>query len=119
MVLAKPPEGGGEGGAAAGEVPELDSGELTDVLAGILGTQGGEDTRRVDPTVAAGKRAYFEIWGVKPPGGYIEGLVKQGLNVYEIIEHELSKPQARRTNYYRRRYAEFAELAARVMGMRP
>lgn len=101
-------------------VPEFGGGEAESAIEQILGGEGSEERgRQVDPTVAMGKRAYFSIWGVKPPKGYIEGLVKQGMNVYEIIEHELSKPQARRTNYYRDRYAKFAELAARLMGARP
>lgn len=115
------PGGGPDEQATSGNAPEFASGEAAQILGQILGGGGEGKGERgpTDPTVAAGKRAYFQIWGVKPPRGYIEQLVRQGLNVYEIIEHELSKPQARRTNYYRDRYAEFAEVAARIMGMRP
>jgi len=86
------------------------------ILDQLLGSSS--TTKAVDPTVSAGERAYFQIWGVKPPHGYIQALAKQGLNVHEIIANELAKPGARKTSFYRDVYAKFAAQAASVMGMR-
>jgi len=75
-------------------------------------------TKLVDPEVSAGERLYFQIWGTKPPKGYIEGLVKAGLNIFEIQAHELSKPGAKRTQYYQGKFADYAATLAQAMGFR-
>ncbi len=92
--------------------------DLTDLgaLQDFLDTQTG--AKAVDPTVAAGERSYFDIWGVKPPKGYIKALVGQGLNAFEIAYHELSKPGATRTSYWRDKEAYFASIAAQLFGRR-
>lgn len=113
------PGDGGQGGGDGGGTPSgftIDA-ETAALLQNILGAgEGG--TKRVDPTVTVASRDYFEIWGVEPPHGYIEGLVKSGMNRFEIISHELSKPQARRTAFYRDNLSRFAAMAAQLMGFR-
>lgn len=78
----------------------------------------GSGTKAVDPTVARGDRAYFAIWGVKPPHGYIEALVKAGLNADEITAHELSKPAAQHTHFWRDGLANYAAQIAQLLGRR-
>jgi hypothetical protein len=75
-------------------------------------------TVTVDPTVALGQDAYEKIWGVTPPKGYIESLVKQGLNVFQIELHELSQPGANRTQYWRDNEAAVAAQISQLMGRR-
>lgn len=72
----------------------------------------------VDPAVSAADTAYLQIWGIAPPKGYIEGLVTQGMNVFEIVQHELSKPAASQTSYYRDQLATIASSIATAMGRR-
>jgi len=79
---------------------------------------GDTTTATVDPTVSAGMDAYEKIWGVTPPKGYIESLVKQGLNVFQIELHELSQPGASRTKYWRDTEASVAAQVAQLMGRR-
>lgn len=45
---------------------------------------------------------YVGLWGESPVGGYIEGLLKRGLNLSEIEAHERAKPAFK----YSPRYAE-------------
>ncbi len=99
----------------AGATPQF---QLDPQLAALLQQAQSSGSHKVDPTVAAGERIYFQIWGVKPPHGYIRHLVQQGMNVFEIAQHELSKPGARKTQYYRDRFAEAAYAIAQAMGFR-
>jgi hypothetical protein len=85
-------------------------------LAAIL---AGQTTTAIDPTVAAGDSAYQQIWGVTPPKGYIERLVKDGLNSFQITLHELGQPGASSTQYYRDNAANYASSIAKLMGRRP
>jgi hypothetical protein len=80
--------------------------------------QLGAPTKPVDPEITAGEQLYFQIWGVQPPKDYIKGLVGQGLNVFEITQHELSKPGATRTQFYRDQLAQYGSIAAQIMGKR-
>jgi len=75
-------------------------------------------TATVDPTVSAGQSIYQTIWGVTPPHGYIESLVKQGLNVFQIQLHELSQPGVQHTQYWRDNEAGIAKQVATLMGRR-
>jgi len=67
-------------------------------------------------TVWAGEDVYFQLWGQYPPDGYIKALVKKGMNVYEIEEHERRKPAYKKTNNYRDEYAAFAQMVSSIMG---
>ncbi len=111
-------DGGGDGGGG-GAPSGFDSSQLAEIIAG-LSTDSSKHTPKIegDATVIAGKRAYFQIWGVEPPPGYIENLVRSGLNQFEIISNELAKPGARRTSFYRDQYAALANAAAQLMGFR-
>lgn len=109
-------DGGGGGTPAPGFTIDPDTAKFLESILGPAGSGGG--TRRVDPTVATASRDYFQIWGVDPPHGYIEGLVRSGMNRFEIISNELSKPQARRTAFYRDTYARLAATAAQLFGFR-
>lgn len=111
--LTQPPGGTG-GGDGTGVPPGIDLSQLGN-LGDLL---GGTTAKPVDPTVAAGERAYFSIWGVKPPHGYIKALVEAGMNVFEITYHELSKPGATKTQYWRDRVSSYAAIAAQVFGRR-
>lgn len=107
-----PPGPGGDGKGGPAGINLGDLGPLGDLLGGAT------DSKPVDPTVAAGERAYFSIWGVKPPHGYIKALVESGMNVFEITYHELSKPGATKTQYWRDRVSSYAAVAAQVFGRR-
>jgi hypothetical protein len=74
--------------------------------------------KRVDPEIAAAEQAYFQIWGVEAPHGYIPELMKKGMNLFEIIDHELSKPAVRRTQYYVDKYSGYAQTIAQLFGTR-
>lgn len=115
--------GGGDGGSSGGATEFKLPPGLLDLLGGgdgdgKGGSGGGSAAAPVDPNVVGGTRDYYAIWGIQPPHGYIEGLVKQGLNRYEIVEHELAKPRAESTGFYRDRYAAFAARAASIFGRR-
>jgi len=115
-----PPTDGGKGGDGGtpptGFTIDPDTAKFLESILGPPGSGGG--TKRIDPTVATASRDYFQIWGVDPPHGYIEGLVRSGMNRFEIISLELSKPQARRTAFYRDTYARLAATAAQLFGFR-
>lgn len=44
---------------------------------------------------------YVQIWGTAPPPGYVEGMMKRGLNLYEVLDRERRKPAFRFTRFYR------------------
>jgi hypothetical protein len=72
-----------------------------------------------NPLVAAATSAYFDIWGTPPPNGdYIQNLIDQGLNLFEIQQHEMDKPGFALTSTYRDRYSGYAQVAANVFGRR-
>jgi hypothetical protein len=101
-------------------VPAGTPGAVTPMqFLGTLGIGTEDGAKKIDPLLAAGERAYFQIWGTKPPKGYIKSLADQGLNVNEIILNELQKPAARKTFFYRNQYAQFASQLAQLMGARP
>ena len=114
----------GSGAPSGGDGPAgIDLSRPLDLLGGNDDTDGGSSggggtSAPVDPNIIGGARDYYAIWGIQPPQGYIEGLVKSGLNRYEIVEHELAKPRAESTAFYRDRYAAFAAKAADIFGRR-
>jgi hypothetical protein len=77
-----------------------------------------QQTHPMNPEIAQGRDLYFQIWGVKPPPNYIAGLVAQGLNAYEIAQHEMAKPAFGRTRMYRDQYADRAQQLAQALGRR-
>lgn len=97
----------------------------TQALIKSIIAQGSSGTSTAeDPDLTRGRQAYVDVWGIDPPKGYIESLVKQGLNPYEIRAHELSKVDANGkllaegTNYWRDDWANKAAVVAQAMGKR-
>jgi hypothetical protein len=88
------------------------------LLASPPSTSTSQQTHPMNPEIAQGRDLYFQIWGVKPPPNYIAGLVAQGLNAYEIAQHEMAKPAFGRTRMYRDQYADRAQQLAQALGRR-
>lgn len=124
-----PQGGGGSGGGPSG----FDLGDLLDGTGSgsSSGSPSGSSSggsssggssspaAPIDPNILQGARDYYEIWGVAAPTGYIENLVlKQGMNRFEIVEYEMSKPRAQTTVFYRDKYSYYANTAARIFGRR-
>ena len=86
--------GGAEGGAGGGAEDRFGAGFEPDPNS---------------PLVDAGIQFYFTAWGQVPPAGYIEGLVEQGMNLFEIQEHERTKPAYKNSP---RGQAELSELVS-------
>lgn len=99
--------------------PALDAALAAFITAGKTSTTTAED-----PDITRGRQAYVDVWGIDPPKGYIESLVKMGMNPYEIRAHELAKTDAsgrvlaKSTNYYRDDWANKAAVVAQAMGRR-
>jgi hypothetical protein len=127
-----PSSGGGGGGSSGGGPSGIDLGDILSGLGSDSGSSsssgsssggsssggGSAAAAPVDPNISQGQRDYYDIWGTLAPFGYIEGLVKSGMNHFEIVEHELSKPRAQTTVFYRDKFAYYAAAAARLFGRR-
>jgi hypothetical protein len=96
-------------GAAAGETPE--GFEVTE-------PEGEEDDLRAQ-MISSFVTAYFELWGVTPPPGYVERFIDDGYNIYEFVAYERGKADFRHAQTYRGKYAGFAQQLARLFGTRP
>lgn len=68
------------------------------------------------PLIQAGYSLYFQLWGQVPPQGYIEKLVKQGMNLWEIAFNERTKPAFKKTKTYNDRAAEMVSSLNRLLG---
>lgn len=107
-----------EGGSPfGGDLTAEDLAISQEDLAKVL-SQYADETGKVDPVVARYAVRYFELWGVAPPPGYIEKIIKSGMNIYEFEDFERSKPAFRRTETYQNEYAQAAEAVARLLGLR-
>jgi hypothetical protein len=106
-------------------VPELD---LSDIL-GLLGITGGGTSSggggtssggggTVDPTVSAATSFYFQLWGVKPPAGYIENFLNGERDLFDFIKFQLSRPRADNQIFFRDRFAAYAQQAAGIFATR-
>ena len=81
--------------AAGGELPTGEGGASTGAASGASSGGAGGEGEEADPNqplVDAGIQFYFSTWGQVPPSNYIEGLVESGMNLFEIQEHERTKP---------------------------
>jgi len=58
-------------------------GGLGSIEAALLASLN-KKTPHVNPEVASAAKYYFQLYGKTPPKGFIEGMVKQGLDVYTI-----------------------------------
>lgn len=127
-VYPDPPPDFPGGAAAWASVPESERKKAWEATLGVAGAAvegdgfggggGGGGAAPVDPMVSAGMQIYFRLWGQNAPEGYIEKLVKGGLNVYEIEEHERRKPAFRRTKTYRDEAASYGNRLAAILGTR-
>jgi hypothetical protein len=120
--------GGGDGGGGdkGQDVPEFTVN--TEQLAALLGAAGGGggssssggggSAGPADPTIGAAASFYFQLWGVKPPIGYIEGYIRQGHDLFDFMREQLARPGAAKQKFFRDQYAQFASLLARTFGRR-
>lgn len=108
------------GATSTGTVPTLSSSDLAAILAaGGAGSTGLTKEQRAEAAqYNAMFQAYFRVWGEKPPKGYIDARIKDGLNVQELIAYELSKPTAQKTHFFRDGYANNAAFASQLLGRR-
>ena len=84
-------------------------------------TSGGGGSPPPDPNaplIQAGMSLYFQLWGQVPPQGYIEKLVRQGMNLWEIAFNERSKPAFNRTKTYEDRASEMVRGLLSIAGYR-
>ncbi len=81
-------------------------------------TGGGYSYNAQDSTVFQGQETYFRLWGEYPPKGYIESLVKKGMNVYEIEAFERKKPAFKRSKTFENEWAAYAQMFSAMMGRR-
>jgi len=119
-------DGGGGGGGGGGKdedeetPPTLDLTDLTTLLGGVDGgtSSGGGSSggATVDPTVSAATSFYFQLWGVKPPAGYIENFLNGTRDLFDFIKFQLSRPNADNQVFFRDRFATYAAQAASIMG---
>lgn len=108
------------------KVPSLNAADLLNILAkyGLLGGGSGGGGgfggggAPEDPTVTAAKQFYFQLWGRKPPQGYVERFIDRGHDLYDFVVWQLSRPAARAQQYYRDQFARYASIAASVFGRR-
>lgn len=64
------------------------------------------------------ENVYYQLWGEYPASGYAQTLVKKGLNIFEIEDHERRKPAFKRTETYQNEYMAYAKMVASIMGTR-
>lgn len=81
-------------------------------------SSGGGSAGPVDPTISAAASFYFQLWGIKPPLGYIEGFIGGGHDLFDFMREQLARPGASKQKFYRDQYAQFASLLARTFGRR-
>lgn len=96
-------------------IAAIKAGELTMFdLIGMISQD--EPSAGVNPDKVRALRIYTEIWGHSPPGDWYKGV--KGLNDYEIAAHELAKPEAKGTAFYRDRWAGWAQQLSELFGRR-
>jgi hypothetical protein len=140
MPVLLPPEEGPAAGLGVGpqyveqitqqvleQLPQPDTiskEELAQIIGKVLGGSGfggfgsGGGSAPVDPTVAAAEQFYFQLWGRKPPEGYIESFIRQGHDLFDFMRWQLSRPGADNQQFYRDQFARYASIAAQVFGRR-
>jgi hypothetical protein len=73
---------------------------------------------RDDKLITQAESLYYQLWGEYPATGYAKALVKKGLNIFEIEDHERRKPAFKKSDVYQDEYAAFAKMISSVMGTR-
>jgi len=121
------PKGGGP--------PPIDLGDIEGAIGDITGdggasssggssssgsssSSGGGSSAPADPTVSAAASFYYQLWGAKPPMGYIEGFIRGGHDLFDFMTWQLSRPGAAKQQFYRDEFARYAAVAARTFGKR-
>jgi hypothetical protein len=100
-------------------VPTLDLGDIGAILSlGGDSSDGGGGAAPVDPTVSAASSFYFQLWGVKPPEGYVENFLDGSTDLFDFITFQLSRPTADNQIFFRDRFASYAQQAAAIMARR-
>lgn len=85
-------------------------------IAALLGTLG-QTPKAEDPDKVRAERIYYEVWGRLPPKNWWESV--QHLSDFEIYEQELNGGKGvQRTQYWRDRGAEIANIISQAMGRR-
>ena len=97
--------GSGDGGSSSGSSSSSSS-------------SSGGGSAPVDPTVSAAASFYYQLWGQKPPMGYIEGFIRGGHDLFDFMTWQLSRPGAAKQTFYRDEFARYAAVAARTFGKR-
>ena len=83
------------------------------------GGDGGGTAAPPDPNAAiisAATSWYTEAWGLPPPKGYIEKLVNQGMNLYEIQDYERHKPAFLKTEWAKKKADYIAQILNSILG---
>lgn len=73
---------------------------------------------RFDRLASEAEGLYYQLWGEFPPPGYTQVLVKKGMNIFEIEDHERRKPAFTRTETYQNEYMAYAKMLSNLMGAR-
>ena len=105
------------------DVPTLDlgDGDGDGDGTGVGGTSSSGGTSSgtsapVDPQVSAAVSFYYQLWGTKPPAGYIEHFLNGERDLFDFIKFQLSRSGADNQIFFRDRYATYAGQAASIMG---
>jgi len=117
-VPQQPPSGESGGGD---QVPEFNLGDLGAILGGTSGggsSGNGGGGAPADPTISAAAQFYFQLWGIKPPLGYIEGFIGAGHDLFDFMREQLARPGASKQQFFRDQYARFSSLLAQAFGKR-
>ena len=86
---------------------------------GSFGSSGGyAPPTRFDRLASEAEGLYYQLWGEFPPPGYTQVLVKKGMNIFEIEDHERRKPAFTRTETYQNEYMAYAKMLSNLMGAR-
>lgn len=114
--------------------PKAEAGDRQDVVGGTPagtvsagGSVGGYSSggsggyappTRFDRLASEAEGLYYQLWGEFPPPGYTQVLVKKGMNIFEIEDHERRKPAFTRTETYQNEYMAYAKMLSNLMGAR-
>lgn len=110
-------QGGGNVGGGSYAGGSYSSGYASASSSGS-GSSGAGLSSRDMRLIAQGENLYYQLWGEYPASGYVKALVKKGLNIFEIEDHERRKPAFKKSDVYQDEYSAYAKMIANVMGTR-
>lgn len=93
------------------------TGQFVDSVTGEPVDFTATDPRDVE--IQRAENAYYQLWGVFPPPGYIGKLVDAGMNLFEIQDYERSKPAFNRTASYQQTRQDYSARLLQIMGVTP